>query len=151
MPKVTQLFHARAGRGATGPFRLTCWLEFPPCCRMNRSLTMTLCCWLSRRWEEPEKTERLFVSSQRQIPWSSQLWVRKGQFAMAVSEEVLWLVRGGGDAAGMSPPGWLRRSPISLPWWIHTNLPGQQAPRGNKGRSITNSLQTLTASICACG
>lgn len=43
------------------------------------------------------------------------------------------------------------RSPITVLPWIHTVLKGQHTPGGNKQRSITNSLQALTASIRACG
>lgn len=56
-----------------------------------------------------------------------------------------------GGCSRHEPPEWLRRSPITVLQGIHTALKGQQAPRGNKQRSITNSLQKLTASICACG
>lgn len=58
---------------------------------------------------------------------------------------------GGGVAAGISPWNGQEGGLITVLWWNHTILKDQQAPRGNKPRSITDSLQKLTASICACG
>lgn len=62
----------------------------------------TLCSWLSQSWKEPEKKSSLFVLSQKQIMWSSQILANKGKFVMATSEEVEWFVHEG-DAAGMNP------------------------------------------------